>query len=457
MRRVSFQFFVLLATVPAILSACGQSPNAAPKVANELPAGLAQSPRVPAPQGGIAIPADVRDNLGITFATVEPRAVAVTRRVPGQFELLPTARHEYRAFLAGRVELKVEQFQQVAANDVLFTIDSPEWRQIQHEAVEAEGEIAVAQATLDVAHARKAEAQAALAKQQQRLDNLAGVNVRSAELESAVLDLRVSIPRLDAEIRAQETTLREAVEHYSSRLTTLASVIGIPGEHLRERDEHEAVWRSIATLPVRARHSGFVETLTIVAGGWIEQGELALTVIDPQRIRFRAEAPQSDIALFRDGQTAHIVPPQGGAVNMHERLAGTLKVGLTANERDRTVLLYATPDDPAPWAKPGIGGFLEVRLSEDSVQQLAVPAASIIQDGLEHVFFRRDPNDPDRVLRVVADLGPSDGRWVALRSGVKEGDQVVLEGVYALKLTNSGQQAPPGYHYHADGALHKNH
>ena len=40
---------------------------------------------------------------------------------------------------------------------------------------------------------------------------------------------------------------------------------------------------------------------------------------------------------------------------------------------------------------------------------------------------------------------------------VKEGDEVVLDGVYALKLTSSSQQAPAGYHYHADGALHKNH
>jgi hypothetical protein len=83
--------------------------------------------------------------------------------------------------------------------------------------------------------------------------------------------------------------------------------------------------------------------------------------------------------------------------------------------------------------------------------------ASVIQDGLEHVFYRRDPKDPDRALRVLADLGPSDGRWIVLKSGVKEGDEVVLDGVYALKLTSSAQQAPAGYHYHADGALHKNH
>ena len=42
----------------------------------------------------IDIPGPVRSNLGITFARVERRAVANTIRVPGRFELLPTARAE---------------------------------------------------------------------------------------------------------------------------------------------------------------------------------------------------------------------------------------------------------------------------------------------------------------------------------------------------------------------------
>jgi hypothetical protein len=38
--------------------------------------------------------------------------------------------------------------------------------------------------------------------------------------------LRSSLPRLDAETRAQEAALREAHEHYASRLNALASVTG---------------------------------------------------------------------------------------------------------------------------------------------------------------------------------------------------------------------------------------
>ena len=436
-----------------LMSGCGQQP-----MTPEQPMASTGAPtQTTAPVGGIPIPPAVRENLGITFATVEQRSVAETRRVPGQFELLLTARQEYRATLPGRVALKVEQFQAVNVGDVLFTIDSPHWRQIQHEAVEAEGDITMAQAGLEVARAHRQEAHTSLEKQEDRVKNLAAANVRKADLESSVTSLRSSLPRLDAEVRAQEAAVREAHEHYESRLNALSSVTGISIEALRERVGDVPAWRAIKELQARAQHTGIVENLQVSDGGWLEAGDLALTVIDPTRIRFHAEAPQSDIALFHEGQTANIVPPQGGSVALQHAMSGKLTLGLTANEQDRTVSLYVSPDEIIDWAKAGVGGYLEVTLTDEATKQLAVPLSAVLQDGLEHVFYRRDPKDPDRALRVIADLGQSDGRWVVLRSGVKVGDEVVLDGAYALKLTSSGQQAPSGYHYHADGALHKNH
>lgn len=453
-RQFSLRNFLLAAALLVSCGGCVKTAETAPATPQDVSA--AAAPEAPM-KGGVPIPPAVRDNLGITFAKVERRAVAETRRVPGEFELLPTARQEYHALLGGRIDLRVVQFQAVNAGDVLFTIDSPQWRQIQHEAVEAEGDITMAQAALEVSRAHRQEAQATLDKQEQRLGNLASANVRNAGLESEANTVRSSLPRLDAETRAQETVLNEAREHYASRLNTLSTLTGIPVEALRAKDGEQAAWRSIAALEVRAQQSGVVESLAVNKGGWLEEGALALTLIDPAQVRFHAEAPQSDITLFHDGQTAAIVPPQGSSVDLQSALAGTLRLGLTADARDRTLSLFVTPDTLAPWAKAGVAGYLEVGLAADAPRQLAVPLSAVTQDGLEHVFYRRDPKDPDRALRVIADLGPSDGRWVVLKSGVKEGDEVVLDGVYALKLSSSGQQAPPGYHYHADGQLHKNH
>lgn len=408
------------------------------------------------PVAGIAIPSEVRDSLGLTFARVERRAVSPMRRMPGAFELLPDARHEYRALLAGRVSLYVRQFDDVDAGDLLLTIDSPEWRQRQHEAVEAEGEIVMAEAALDVAQAQRGEAAASLAKMEDRIEKLAGAQVRRADLETEAASARNSLPRFDAQIRAAEASLREAREHYASRLNGLASLSGLDTSALLAPNGDGPAWRSITSLEIRAKRAGVVETIDIADGGWLEAGERALSVLDPAAIRFRAETPQSDIPLFRDGQRALIVPAAESGTPASP-MEGAIRLGLTAHDADRTLSLYVTPDSLAPWARAGVAAYLDVELNAAPAPALAIPMASVVSDGLVSVYYRRNPDDPDRALRVVADLGPNDGRWTVVRSGLKEGDEVVVDGAYALKLSGTAQQTPEGYHYHADGSLHKDH
>src|SRR5690606_31537134 len=133
------------------LPGCGDAPPAPTAAPAEDVAPAAATNRIDVPPG-------VRRNLGVTFATVERRPVRQTVRVPGQFELRPEARREYRTMVPGRVELLVRQFDRVSPGQAVARIDSPEWRARQHQAVEAQGEIKLAQAALAVAQARREEA-----------------------------------------------------------------------------------------------------------------------------------------------------------------------------------------------------------------------------------------------------------------------------------------------------------
>ena len=437
----------------ALGSCTGEAVPAATTVETNTSEIIDATPKV----GGLAVPSEVRENLGITFAKVERRQVLDTLRVPGEFELLPGARSEYRAQLAGHVQTAVSEFQTVDKGELLFTLDSPDWRRIQHEAVEAEGDIKMAEASLEVAKARLQEARGSEAIAEERVKTLATAHVRKAELEAEAAALKGSLTRLQAEIAAAETSLDESHEHYLSRLRTLASISSLTIEELQAGSQAGApAWRAIGALEVRAKQSGTVEKVAINQGAWLETGELAITIINPAALRFHGEAPQSELARMTDGAQCRIVPPQGGGVELQSIMSGRMRIGLTAHSEDRTISLYVEPESLAAWARAGVSAFAEIS-REDSASDLAIPVASLVQNGLDTLFFRRNPKDPDRVLPVKADLGASDGRWVAVRSGVKEGDEVVLDGAYALKLAGGSAKAPAGYHYHADGTLHKNH
>jgi hypothetical protein len=430
----------------------------------------------PAVTNRIDVPEKVRQNLGITFAKVQRRRVRSTIRVPGRFELLPSARREYRAVLPGRVEILVRQYQPVEAGELLLRLDSPEWRRIQHEAVEAEGEINGAEAQLEVALAAKAETEGAVKIYRRRVGDLAEANVRRAEVEAELALAEGRLPRLEAEIRAKRVGLNEAREHYVSKMNTLASIVGLPVAELLDPvpagdgtagAAHAGAtprWRTIDRIDVRAAAAGVVTSPGVPDGSWVEQSTPVLSTVDPRSLRFRASAFQSDLGRLRDGAAAAIVPPPGPAASANGAMAGRVSLGLEASPDTRTVELIVTPekaDDgsdaawPAGWARAGVSAYAEIVTDDSEDPETAIPLAAVVQDDLERVYFRRDPKNPDKVIRVAGDFGLSDGEWVVVHSGLKAGDEVVLAGVYELKLTGTGKAGGAGGgHFHADGTWH---
>jgi hypothetical protein len=48
----------------------------------------------------------------------------------------------------------------------------------------------------------------------------------------------------------------------------------------------------------------------------------------------------------------------------------------------------------------------------------------------------------------------NDGRWVAVLSGLRNDDEVVLDGAFQLMLATSGT-IQKGGHFHSDGTFHE--
>lgn len=465
----------------------------------------------------IAIPAEVRRNLGITFVSVEKRRVADAIRVPGRFEIDPAGVREYRLPLGGRiVDLAVAQYAPVKPLALLFRLDSPEWRALQEQLGHAEADVSAQQASLKVTQAHVVEAQRAADLMHDRLESLqpvldaidrhqaaleitvalwqdhiaelerlhgagggratqiaearlqmstvqterAQIAEERAEVEAKRIDLTIqeaelrnTLPRLEAEVAAQDVALANAHEHLKVQMLMAADIVGLTPAELAVRDDGGTPrWRAINSIEVRANAAGVVQTEPMPEGAWLSANELVVRTVNPAALRFRAIGLQSDLGRLRDDMSARIVPPFGGSLAMDDAMTGPLRIALEADADARTVDLLVQPTALAAWARPQVAAFLEIETSAKA-EALAIPEAAIVTDGLDRVYFLRDYKDKDKVIRTIADLGVSDGRWVEVKSGVIAGDEVVLAGVYELKLTGSGK-APEGGHFHADGTFH---
>ena len=432
------------------------------------------SPEISIASNRVAIPDAVRANLGITFAMTERRKLQDTLRAPGKFEYLPSAKREYRAALSGKVELHVDQFEKVKKGTLLYTIDSPKWREIQQTIASYMSTVQQLEAKMEMFHPLflaheqheyilkvNVEMWAERIKKLEAIKKAGGGSLREytsarasyaasrselAEVKEKDADLDASYAETVVKLRAAKSTAEFALESASSMLN-----IPIPSKS-------PEWWKNIKQINVTATHSGVVESLAITNGSWINAKETVLTVTQPDKLRFHASGLQSDLGVLRDGLQVNIVPPTptsaGNAVDLQNIMHGVLQLGLTGNSNDRTIDLYVTPDTLASWARPGVTAQLEIITESTSTPELSIPLAAIQYDGLTPILFKRASDNPNEAIRMEADLGLNDGRWVSILSGLTDGDEVVLDGGFQLMLATSGA-IQKGGHFHSDGTFHE--
>lgn len=429
---------------------------------SEQAAAAEQEESATTPTNRIDIPATVRSNLGISFAKVERRRVESTIRAPGAFELQPLARHEYRLNLPGTVQLAVDQYQKVEPGDMLFRFRSPQWPELQREIIAGEQDIQSALAEIDVAQARITEADRRLTLMRERLSSLTNAKIRNADLEAQAAEMEASLPRLRAELRLAETRLangertREHALHRASAMTGITE--DVLSAEVRQQGRTVPAYRIVDWIEVRATEPGVVEYLALTDGSFADAPSLVLSTVDPTKVRFRAMALQSDLARLGRSPEGRIVPPLIPGLPLSESVDASVSIGLEAHPEQRTVTLLAIPAESRRWIRPGISAFLEVVADTSAGPALAIPRAAIVKDGITHVFFRRDPQNPNKAIRVEADMGVDDGRWVVIKSGITLNDEIVLNGAYELKLASQQSGvAQKGGHFHADGTFHADH
>lgn len=437
----------------------------------------------PAATNRIDIPASVRRNLGVSFIKAERRQVQKTLRVPGRFEYQPHARREYRTSMPGRVELLVDQYERVEVGAVLYRIDSPGLRNLQQQLAESVSEMELLNAELETipqllkAHEKH---EASLLKTievwQTRIEQLESLNDAGGGRVNELTQVQATLSSAEAEL----ATLREKnAELEGQRRKTLASINAVQSRRDYLIDAVAAVtslsksdllsqvniesgqaprWSAINTIEVRCDVAGVVSQLGLTNGAWADEKSSVLTVVQPDRLRFRASGLQSDLGVLRDGLSGKIVPPTptavGNAVPMGAVMTGTITLGLEGDASERTIDLFVIPDQRLDWARPGVSAQLEIVIDPSAKAELAIPLAAVQRDGVTPVVFRRSPDNPNQVIRMEADLGRDDGRWVEVLSGVAEGDEIVLDGGFQLMLSSSGT-IQKGGHFHADGTFHE--
>lgn len=200
---------------------------------------------------------------------------------------------------------------------------------------------------------------------------------------------------------------------------------------------------------------GLVTHSVIHPGAPVEPAIELMEIVDLSSVWAVAEVPQHHGAVLREGLRAKVrITAIGG--DWHE--AEFLRLGLEADAAKGTVPAVFELPNPGNRLRPGMRAEISL-ITGDGGPALSVPRAAVQGEGGQRFVFIRDYEIADAFVRVPVETGRRNEERVEIFVGLFPGDEVVVNGAYALAHAGPGSvslkealDAAHGHPHHEDGS-----
>ena len=258
----------------------------------------------------------------------------------------------------------------------------------------------------------------------QALVTLSSVEMAEAQGELIVADLEWQRMRTLGKATVSERVYLEAeIAHRQARAKVMA--YGMSSEQASALVKPGAVVLATGEFVLLAPRDGTVLSDDFVSGELIDPGRVLFTISDESTLWVEASTVPSDLTSFEVGAPARIAHGEGHwisgrVIQLHHQL----------DETTRRQGLRIEVDNAEDHLHPG--QFVEAEVSTgEGPSVLAVPSEAITLIGGKSSVFRVE-NDNELHLQVV-EVGAAAGGWTEIRSGIDEGDEIAVSGVFFIK------------------------
>ena len=217
-------------------------------------------------------------------------------------------------------------------------------------------------------------------------------------------------------------------------------------EHARV--EYEALASgstSSGEIAVSSPLSGFVKSLTVRNGDYVEAGTPIATVSSNRKLWLRADVSEKYYGRIASVRDADFVTSYSDQAYSLKDLGGKLVSYGRASDGDFYIPVIFEFDNRGDLVP---GSYVDVYLkTSTSGHCITVPLEAVVEDQGVHYVFVREEDDDDCFEKREVTLGQSDGSRVPILKGLEEGELVVVAGAVHVKL--AGVTAVPAGHTHS--------
>jgi membrane fusion protein (multidrug efflux system) len=277
-------------------------------------------------------------------------------------------------------------------------------------------------------------------------------------LEIDASRLELELRRAEATLRAKQTNLAHATRE-QARGERLAQQSAISeqkrddlqhaldranDEHALARVERDTARRNLADARIGAPFPGRVDDLRVDVGDYVSPGTPVATLVELSKARIFGGVTAIEAGRLQAGSEARVTFADLGG----ETFVGELRsIGQVASASDGTYPLEIWVEDAGGRLRDGLVAEIELPANPEAPSLLAHRAALLRRNGRPQAFVvEREGSTSFARLRSVR-TGRSAGDWIEILDGLRAGDELVIDGQFALRngaaVTVDGPPTPP--------------
>lgn len=395
----------------------------------------------------VTIPKESQILFGIKTQPVEVRQIASGLKVTGTVRARPDARAVVVPPVAGRVVLRqglsigsaVGRGEQIGTVEQILDVSGQTELESQRLEVEAQQR--------EVESQRLQIRNTVLQLQGQQAEQRANANQARTQLAQAQRELRraTNLLEVGAVPRKRVEEAQTAVKVAEQTFASAEQQVRLLENQIKQTQAGQNIFRvprvnqPTRSFPLTAPVTGSVNDIKATSGQMVETGTELLSISNLSTVLLEAQVFERDLPVVRDSSRASFT---SAALSGEVYTIGTadgdgrlVSIGQTVNPETRAVpVIYEVIN---PLGRLREGNFVEITIDTSGDQKvLAVPKQAVVREqGQTYVYILTGGETFER--RTVA-LGAEGADFYEVKTGLKESDRVVVEGVYQLRTTQPG-------------------
>jgi len=249
----------------------------------------------------------------------------------------------------------------------------------------------------------------------------------------------VDLENLKKQIAEIEKSHELAVDVYERQARLWEKKIGSEIQYLQAKNNKERLEKSLETLnfqlskgDVFAPISGAVDMVFLKSGEMAAPGAPIVQILNTSQLKVIADVPEDLLGSVKRGDLVDVYLP---ALDQ-KRQAKISLIGRRIDPSNRTFEIEMNIDDKSRLLKPNL--LAEIRINSYTEKDALVIPLELIQQevGGKDFVMIKEQNGSDLIAKkVYVTIGDSYEGEVIIKSGLEEGNEVIIDG--ARTLTNN--------------------